>query len=191
MDITGEYRIAAPREQVWRALNDPEVLRQVIPGCKSLEMVSETEIHATIENRIGPVKAAFDTKLELTNLNPPESYTLVGEGKGGAAGFGRGSADVSLEEDGGVTVLRYKADFKIGGKLAQVGSRLVLGATRKLADAFFSDFAAQLDPGAAKVEPDTGSVVAAERSGTSPHHLVAWLVGAAVVLGVLLLLWLR
>ena len=186
MDITGEYRIAATREQVWQALNDPQVLEQVIPGCKSLNKISDTEIQAEIENRIGPVKATFKTQLELTNLNPPSSYTLVGEGKGGVAGFGRGSADVSLEQDGDVTVLRYKADFKVGGKLAQVGSRLVLGATRKIADDFFSSFSTRLDPGAEKVE--TKEEAASREAGMGNKAL--WLAAAAVAAAVLLVLWL-
>ena len=186
MDITGEYRIAATREQVWQALNDPRVLEQVIPGCKSLEKTSDTEIQAEIENKIGPVKATFKTALELTNVNPPISYTLVGEGKGGAAGFGRGSADVTLEEDGDVTVLRYKADFKVGGKLAQVGSRLVLGATRKLADEFFSSFSTSLDPGAEKVVTEDEMSTREAKA-----RFRALLLGAAaIVVVILLLLWL-
>lgn len=185
MDITGEYRIAATREQVWQALNDPQVLEQVIPGCKSLEKISDTEIQAKIENRIGPVKATFNTRLEMTKLNPPSSYTLVGEGKGGAAGFGRGSADVSLEEDGDVTVLRYKADFKVGGKLAQVGSRLVLGATRKLADEFFTNFSTRLDPGAEKVESEEEK---SQQAGTG--NKAVWLAAAVLAVAVILLLWL-
>ncbi len=166
MDITGEYRIAASREQVWQALNDPEVLKRCIPGCEELEKISDTEIKAKVAAKIGPVKANFDTKLELANLNPPSGYTLIGESKAGAAGFGRGSADVSLEEDGDVTVLRYKADFKVGGRLAQVGSRLVVGATRKTADDFFSCFSSQLDPHAEKVltEDEKEAIEAGKRT---------------------------
>jgi carbon monoxide dehydrogenase subunit G len=186
VDITGEYYITATREQVWEALNDPQVLKQVIPGCKSLEKTSDTQIQVEVVNKIGPMKATFKTQLELTNLNPPSSYTLVGEGKGGAAGFGRGSADVSLEENGNVTVLRYKADFKVGGKLAQVGSRLVLAATRKIADDFFSSFSTYLDPGAEKVQTEDEAPVRQTGKGTK----TLWLTAAVVIVAILLVLWL-
>ena len=134
-DIGGRYAIRCPRERVWQALNDPEMLEACIPGCESLEKISDTELEVRIMAAIGPVKARFNTRLTLENLEPPESYTLVGESKAGAAGFGRGSADVTLAEADGGTLLSYAADFRVGGKLAQVGSRLVLGATRKTADA--------------------------------------------------------
>lgn len=184
MDITGEYRIAASKEQVWQALNDPEMLKQCIPGCEELEKVSDTEINAKVVAKIGPVKAKFDTQLELANLDPPNAYTLIGESKGGAAGFGRGSADVTLEEDGDLTVLRYKADFKVGGKLAQVGSRLVVAATRKTADDFFSAFSTRLDPHAQKVltEDEKEAIEAGKRT-----KVMAATVAALVA--ILILLW--
>jgi carbon monoxide dehydrogenase subunit G len=147
LEITGEYRIQAPRQQVWEALNDPEILRQSIPGCDSLERTSEHEFMAKVQSKIGPVKAKFNCKVALTNLHAPQSYTLVGEGQGGVAGFAQGSADVDLEEVAETeTLLHYKAEFKIGGKLAQVGSRLVAGATRKTADQFFANFADIMNP---------------------------------------------
>ena len=151
MDITGERRLIAPRDAVWRALNDPEVLRECIPGCQKLEQISATVVEATIAAQIGPVKAPFASRIELKDLDPPRGYTLVGEGKSAAAGFGRGEARVTLEEDGGITTLRYVAELKVGGKLAQVGARLVEGATRQLADQFFTKFAARFEqpPGAA------------------------------------------
>ncbi len=145
MDITGEYKIAAPPERVWEALNDPDVLRQAIPGCEAMTALSDTEIEAVIVNKIGPVKAKFKTVLSITNLNPPNSYTLSGEGKGGLAGFGRGSANVTLSQDGSNTVLSYTADFAVGGKLAQIGSRLIVAATRKIADDFFARFSELLN----------------------------------------------
>lgn len=154
MDITGEYRIAAGRRHVWDALNDPEMLEQCIPGCQSLEQLSENEYQARIAASIGPVRAAFDTRIRLENLNPPESYTLTGESKAGAAGFGRGSADVRLVEEDGATLLSYSADLKVGGKLAQVGSRLVAGATRKTADDFFKCLARELDESALAAGPE-------------------------------------
>ena len=152
MDIDGEFRIPASRERVWEALNDPQVLKGCIPGCESIERESEHEFLAVIRSRIGPVSARFDSRIELSNLDPPESYTISGAGKGGAAGFGRGSADVRLEADGEETVLRYRAELQVGGKLAQIGSRLVAGASRKLASDFFSRFVATLSGAGERVE---------------------------------------
>lgn len=180
MDINGEYRIAASRDKVWDALNDPQVLQTCIPGCESIEKVSDTEMQARITAAIGPVKARFNTTLKLEDLNPPQSYALSGEAKAGATGFGRGRADVELTEAGGETELRYRADFKVGGKLAQVGSRLVLGATRKTADEFFSNLSRELG-GGERVSADTAA--ASTESGGK-----AWLAAGAVV-AVLLILW--
>ena len=150
MDMTGEYRIPAPREKVWAALNDPETLKRSLPGCESLEKVSETEFVATVVAKVGPVKAKFNGNVGLTNLNPPESYTIAGEGKGGAAGFAKGSADVRLTEtDANATVLVYTARADVGGKLAQLGSRLIDGTAKKMADEFFDNFRQQLTPPAA------------------------------------------
>ncbi len=157
MEVKGEYQIASDRETVWQALVDPGTLQKCIPGCESMERISDTEFAATVMAAIGPVRARFNTTLTLENLNPPRSYTLVGESKAGAAGFGRGSADVVLTENQDGTLLSYTADFKVGGKLAQVGSRLVLGATKKTADDFFGKFSKELDPGAARQDAgDTG-----------------------------------
>ena len=130
MEVKGEYQIASTREQVWAALNDVDILKACIPGCESLDRISDTEFAAKVTASIGPVRAKFNTSLKLENVQAPESYTLVGSSKGGVAGFGRGSADVTLSETNGGTLLNYIADFKVGGKLAQVGSRLVLGATK-------------------------------------------------------------
>ncbi len=180
MEIKGEYQIASSRETVWLALNDPAMLKQCIPGCESLEKISDTELTAIVMASIGPVRARFNTRLTLENLNPPESYTLVGESKAGAAGFGRGSADVTLTENDDGTLLSYVADFRIGGKLAQVGSRLVLGATKKTADDFFSTFSRELDPGATRVSMDDSS------EGTASPK--TWLAVAGAV-AVLLIWW--
>ena len=141
MDINGEFEIPVGRQQVWEALNDLEVLAQCIPGCESIERQSETEMLAKMKAKIGPVKARFESRILLSNLDPPQSYTISGEGKGGPAGFGKGSADVTLSESDGNTTLRYSATLQVGGKLAQVGSRLVGGAARKIADDFFGKFA--------------------------------------------------
>jgi len=141
MEMTGEYRIAASRAQVWAALNDPEVLKASIPGCEALDMTSDTEMTAKVVSKIGPVKATFTGKVRLENINAPESYTIAGEGQGGVAGFAKGGADVKLVEDGSETVLTYTARAQIGGKLAQLGSRLVDSTAKMMADQFFAKFA--------------------------------------------------
>ncbi len=180
MEIKGEYHIASDRQTVWDALNDPAVLARCIPGCESLEKQGENEYSGKVAAAIGPVRAKFDTRITLENLNPPESYTLSGETKAGAAGFGRGSAQVQLAEQDGGTLLTYTADFKVGGKLAQVGSRLVVGATRKTADEFFGCFSRELDSGAVKV----ASAPSAKAGAKSRKWVVA-----AVILVVLLAGW--
>jgi len=140
MDMSGEQRIDASVEKVWAALNDVEVLKASIPGCESLEKTSETQMSAAVTLKIGPVKAKFKGEVELTNLNPPHSYTIVGEGKGGIAGFAKGGADVSLSEDGDGTILTYTAKADVGGKIAQLGSRLIDSTSKKLAGQFFEKF---------------------------------------------------
>ncbi|RKF16764.1 carbon monoxide dehydrogenase [Roseovarius spongiae] len=140
MEMSGEHRIAAPRDTVWAALNDPDVLRACIPGCESLEKTSDTTMEAVVRQKIGPVKARFNGAVELLNIDAPKSYTIQGEGKGGVAGFAKGSADVRLAEDAGETVLTYTAQAQIGGKLAQLGNRLVGSTARKLAQQFFVNF---------------------------------------------------
>ena len=140
MEVAGEFQIPADRESVWKALNDPEVLRQCIPGCESIEAGENNQLTAAMRAKIGPVKAKFTSVITLSDLRPPSSYTISGEGKGGPAGFGKGQARVSLEPTDGGTLLRYEADLQVGGKLAQIGSRLVSGAARKIADDFFTTF---------------------------------------------------
>ncbi len=141
MELTGEQKIAAPRETVYAALNDPEILKQCIPGCRTLNKNSDTEMDAEVGLKIGPVKATFKGEVTLSNLNPPESYTITGEGKGGAAGFAKGGADVELLEDGDGTILKYAVKAQLGGKIAQLGSRLVDSTARKLSGQFFEKFA--------------------------------------------------
>ena len=142
MDLTGEVRLAAPRETVWRALNDPEILKRAIPGCESVEKVSDTEFNAKVALKIGPMSAKFAGKGTLSDLNPPNGYTITGEGQGGVAGFGKGSAKVELVDDGGsATILRYSAAAQVGGKIAQLGARLIDATAKKLADQFFTKFA--------------------------------------------------
>ena len=141
LDMQGEERIAAPLDRVWQALNDPAVLKTCIPGCQNLEKKSDTEFAATVVLKIGPIKATFAGEVTLKNLSPPRSYTIEGEGKGGIAGFAKGGADVSLTEDGpGATILKYAAKADVGGKIAQLGSRLIQSTSKKLAGQFFSTF---------------------------------------------------
>lgn len=140
MKLEGSQTIAADRETVWAALNDPEVLKRCIPGCQSLEQDDETHFTAVVKQKVGPVSATFTGTVELQNLNPPESYTISGEGKGGAAGFAKGNADVALVETDGVTALTYHVEAKVGGKLAQLGGRLIDGFAKKTADQFFTTF---------------------------------------------------
>ncbi len=141
MEIKGEYRITAPREKVFAALNDTAILRACIPGCEELEMLSDTEMTAKVRLRIGPVSAAFGGKVTLSDLDPPNGYRITGEGQGGVAGFAKGGAVVALTEDGADTILKYDVDAQVGGKIAQVGARLITGTARKLSDQFFGKFA--------------------------------------------------
>jgi carbon monoxide dehydrogenase subunit G len=141
MDMTGEYRIPASRETVWKALNDPDVLKECIPGCEEIEKKSDTEFAAKVTTKVGPVKAKFGGNVQLSDLDPPNGYTISGEGTGGAAGFAKGGAKVNLAEDSGDTVLTYTVHATVGGKLAQIGSRLIDSTAKKLAGQFFANFA--------------------------------------------------
>src|SRR5260370_22217975 len=140
MDMTGTQHIEAPRDVVWAALNDVEVLRQSIPGCQSIEKVSDTEMNAMVILKVGPVKATFIGKVTLSDLDPPNGYTITGEGSGGPAGFAKGSAVVHLAEASGATTLNYEVKAQIGGKLAQLGSRLIAATSKKLAAEVFEKF---------------------------------------------------
>jgi uncharacterized protein len=140
MEMTGEYRIPASREKVWAALNDPDILSQAVPGCEEIQKLSDTEMTATVVAKVGPVKAKFKGAVTLADIDAPNGYTLNGEGKGGVAGFAKGSAKVTLVTDGDDTVLSYVVDAKVGGKLAQVGSRLIDSTAKKLAGEFFGTF---------------------------------------------------
>jgi carbon monoxide dehydrogenase subunit G len=139
--MNGEYRIEASREKVWAALNDTQILKESIPGCEEINRLSETEMTATVVAKVGPVKAKFTGQVTLSDLNPPNSYRISGEGKGGAAGFAKGGANISLQSDGNATVLSYSVDATVGGKLAQLGARLIDGTAKKLAGEFFANFA--------------------------------------------------
>lgn len=140
MELSDEIRIAAPKRVVYDALQDPEVLRRCIPGCEELIKTSENELEAKVVLKVGPVKAKFSGNVVLDTAGAPDAFTLTGQGNGGAAGHAKGGADVTLIEDGQATILRYEAKADIGGKLAQLGSRLIQGTAKKLADKFFKTF---------------------------------------------------
>lgn len=146
MEITGSQSIALPQQRVWEALNDPDVLKACIPGCDNVEKLSDTEYKLAMTAAVGPVKARFNGKLVLSDINPPHSYTIAFEGSGGAAGFGKGSSQVNLTPEGAGTRLDYNAKATVGGKLAQVGSRLIDGVARKMAEDFFVRFNATVAP---------------------------------------------
>jgi carbon monoxide dehydrogenase subunit G len=165
MEMTGERRIAAPRQRVWDALNDPAVLQAAIPGCESVERTGDDSFQAKVAVKLGPMSARFGGKVQLTNINAPASYTISGEGQGGAMGFAKGGADVALEEIGpDETLLRYNVKAQVGGKMAQLGARLIDSTAKSMADQFFDRFAAQLNPA-----PAVGAGMA--QSGTDTEYL--------------------
>lgn len=171
MDMSGSQRIAAPREAVWKALNDPEILRQCIPGCEEVQKVSDTEFTAKVVAKVGPVSAKFAGKVTMSDLDPPNGYTITGEGSGGAAGFGKGGATVTLVPDGDATLLSYTAKAQVGGKLAQIGSRLVDATARKMADDFFTRFTAVV--GAPEPAPEAVAEPAAEAEAVPRRVVIA------------------
>lgn len=160
MEMTGEYRINAPRDRVWAALNDPEVLKQAIPGCQEIDKQSDTEMTAKVTAKVGPVKANFTGAVTLSDLDPPNSYRISGEGKGGPAGFAKGGANVRLEADGDATILKYEVDANVGGKLAQLGARLIDGTAKKMAADFFQNFAEVVEGGDAESAAAAGAAAA-------------------------------
>jgi len=192
MDFTGRYVIPAPTEAVWAALNDPEILKYCIPGCEQLEKTSPTDFAAVAVLKIGPLKASFRGKVTLSDLDPPFRCKLAGEGQGGVAGFAKGHADVELTPEGSGTTLTYAAHASVGGKLAQIGQRLIDGAARQIADDFFGRFTqalAALNP-AAQLEPDPESEPAQpaqiaespRREALAPEIWIVGLVGVVVIL---------
>jgi uncharacterized protein len=141
MDMKGSRQIAASRRKVWAALNDPAILKQCITGCESLEMQSPTDMTARVKLAVGPVRATFNGKVKLTDIDPPNGYRIVGEGNGGVAGFAKGGAVVHLADNGHGTLMTYEAKADVGGKLAQLGGRLIDSTAKKVADDFFEKFA--------------------------------------------------
>jgi carbon monoxide dehydrogenase subunit G len=153
MDMTGERRIPAPRARVWEALNNPDILKAAIPGCESMEKLGEAELKATAAVKIGPIAARFSGKVQLLDLDPPNSYRIEGEGQGGVAGFAKGGAVVRLADDGDGTLLTYDVKAQVGGKIAQLGARLIDATAKQMADAFFNNFSAAVT--AAEPQPAT------------------------------------
>jgi len=199
MDMTGEYRITASREEVWDALNNPEILKQCIAGCQELEMTSDTEFTAKVKTKVGPVSATFTGKVQLSDIDPPNGYVISGEGSGGVAGFAKGGATVKLVEDGDATVLSYEANATVGGKLAQIGSRLIDSTARKMANDFFGKFAETVG-GPEEAAPESASAEAAEAApaaapapspasggGLSPAVWIGGLIAAVVIVLVIVL----
>lgn len=176
MEIKGEYKIAAPRDKVFAALNDPAVLKACIPGCESLDKVSDTEMKAKVRLRIGPVSASFTGKVTLSDIDPPNGYKITGEGQGGAAGFAKGGAVVALADDAGATTLTYNVDAQVGGKIAQVGARLIDGTAKKLADEFFGKFAATVSappPVEEAASPAPAAAASNDAAAPSPSSATA------------------
>ena len=208
MDMTGEYRIEAPRAKVWEALNDPEVLKRCIPGCEEIDKTSDTEFTARVSIKIGPVSAKFAGKVTLSDLDPPNGYKISGEGQGGVAGFANGGATVTLEDEGGATRLHYVVNANVGGKLAQIGARLIDSTARKLAKEFFAAFAESVAVEPLAGEPKTGEPVAVEplagETTTAPAEkkiadeaaekrpaldTAAWVIAVIIVVAMLLLMF--
>lgn len=190
MEMTGERQIPAPREKVWDALNDPEILKQCIAGCESLDKTSDTEFSARVTSRVGPVTAKFTGKVQLSDVDPPNGYTISGEGQGGVAGFAKGGAKVQLADDGSGTLLTYEANGTVGGKLAQIGSRLIDSTARKMADDFFDKFAEAVggaEEEAAVEEAAEAPAAEPKSEGLSPAVWIGGLVAIAVIVLVIVL----
>ena len=199
MDFTGEYKVPASRDKVWEALNDVGVLKLCIDGCEELNKDSDTEFSAKVTAKVGPVRAKFTGKVTLSDLDPPNGYTISGEGQGGVAGFAKGGAIVKLMDGDGATILHYDAKAEVGGKLASVGSRLVEGVAKKTADDFFGKFVeivsdGDVDPASEVTEAerdgklaDSGHVqTISEGGGLSP---MVWGVGIVAVVAILLIIF--
>jgi carbon monoxide dehydrogenase subunit G len=209
MEFTGRYVIPASPEAVWAAINDPEILKACIPGCEQMEKTDAAHFVAATALKIGPIKATFKGRIELSEMDPPKRCVLKGEGQGGVAGFARGEAEVLLAPETGGTLLSYTAKATIGGKLAQIGQRLIDGATKQIADNFFSRFAAILTASPAGAEaavleamaPELGPAVTApplaesappvaggdtRREGLAPE---IWVIGLIAVIVILLVLF--
>ena len=182
MELQGERLIPASVEKTWAALNDPEVLKACIAGCESVERTGDDAFTAVVALKVGPVSARFKGNLQMTNIQPPNGYTINFDGQGGVAGFGKGSADVALTAQGEQTVLKYNARATVGGKMAQIGSRLIDATAGKITEDFFKAFEANLQAGAPASVAAPAPVVAAERDGSVTK--LWWLIAALVVLAI-------
>lgn len=173
MNMSGEQRIAAPRQRVWEALNDPEILKRSIPGCQSLEKEADDRLRATVEVKIGPIGARFNGAVTLSDLDPPNGYTITGEGQGGTVGFAKGGAKVRLADDGaGGTLLTYDVDAQVGGRLAQLGGPIIDATAKQLAGKFFDQFGQQV-AGAAPAAQTAAPAAAAPVAATAPRAAAA------------------
>src|ERR1700693_2058831 len=161
MTMNGEVQLAAPREAVWAKLNDPEVLKVCIPGCEELEKTEDNGFRAVAKMKVGPVSARFKGRVTLSDLDPPNGYRISGEGQGGVAGFAKGGANVALTDDGADTLLSYQVNAQVGGKLAQLGGRLIDATAKQMADAFFDRFSKQ----GQAIAPATQAPPAGEQAG--------------------------
>lgn len=191
MEMKNEQRLQLPRQTVWEALNDPDVLQACIPGCESFEKADENAYDATVNAKVGPVKAKFKGRVTLKELNPPESYTMSFEGQGGQAGFAKGEASVQLDEVDDGTRVGYSVNANVGGKLAQLGSRLVKGAAEKTANEFFENFAQRMGAGESGGTAEEGQPEASAPSGAASagggQRVWVWAVAAAVIVVVIVL----
>ena len=208
MDMSGERRIPAPRQKVWDGLNDPNVLKASVPGCETLEKVSDTEFKATASIKIGPMAARFNGRIQLSDLDPPRGYTISGEGQGGVAGFAKGGAHVHLDEEANFTVLRYQVNAQVGGKIAQLGARLIDATAKSMADAFFDRFVNEVAGAPVEAGAEGAAGLITEAAAPAPPRApapsisvfslipaeplglprVAW-IGGAICLAILLLIF--
>ena len=180
MKLSGNYEIPAEKTKVWEALNDPEVLKACIPGCESLEVTGENAFSAQVTAKVGPVKAKFKGNVTLGDMDPPNSYRISGEGQGGPAGFAKGGADVRLADSDGGTSLTYEVDATVGGKLAQIGQRLIDGAAKKMADDFFGAFNEHLG-GGSEDTPVESNAVATPAPNNPDKGARAAMIGLAIL----------
>lgn len=187
---SGEYRIQADRDVVWASLNDPDVLARCIEGCQAMRQLADDQFQGMVKAKVGPVSASFNLDLTVTDAKPPERYRIEGRVKGGAAGFAKGAADVTLDAEEGHTLLRYEVDASVGGKLAQLGSRLLDGAARKMSDDFFARFSEAVGGAAPPAEPFAAPADAQAADGDSREGSGQWVIWAIAfgVLGLALIL---
>ena len=199
MDMTGEYRVSAPQDRVWEALNNPEILKQAVPGCTEMEKTNDTTFEAKVTAKVGPVKANFIGVVTLSNIDAPNGYTISGEGKGGAAGFAKGGATVTLEPDGDGTLLKYSLNAAVGGKLAQIGSRLIDATAKKMAADFFnrfgevvasnSDLSTDIDVSTATDRFSGTASLSSSEDGSGSLHPFVWVGGVIIITLIVLLIF--